>query len=136
MFRKALILISVLGIVSGALVGCGSPAQLTQPGEPAEQQTLLLATTTSTENSGLLAYLLLDFEAEYGVKVDVVAVGTGQALKMGEEGNADVDVRFLAPGDAKGNGSNGSGQEEGVEEDNIGPGLVEGDVSDHEGKAQ
>ena len=90
MFRKALILISVLGIVSGALVGCGSPAQPTQPGEPAEQQTLLLATTTSTENSGLLAYLLLDFEAEYGVKVDVVAVGTGQALKMGEEGNADV----------------------------------------------
>ena len=90
MLRKALILVSILGIVSGALVGCGSPAQPTQPAEPAEQQTLLLATTTSTENSGLLAYLLPDFEAEHGAKVDVVAVGTGQALKMGEEGNADV----------------------------------------------
>mgnify|MGYP003564873871 CR=1 FL=1 len=90
MFRKALMLLGVLGIVSGALVGCGGPAQPTQPGGPAEQQTLLLATTTSTENSGLLAYLLPDFEAEHGAEVDVVAVGTGQALKMGEEGNADV----------------------------------------------
>ena len=53
-------------------------------------QTLILATTTSTENSGLLAYLLPDFEAEYNVKIDVVAVGTGQAIKLGEGGNADV----------------------------------------------
>jgi tungstate transport system substrate-binding protein len=90
MLRRALILVSVVGVVSCALVGCGSPAQPTRPAEPAEQQTLLLATTTSTENSGLLAYLLPGFQAEYGAKVDVVAVGTGQALKMGEEGNADV----------------------------------------------
>jgi len=49
-----------------------------------------LATTTSTENSGLLDYLLPDFEAEYNVEVDVIAVGTGQALQLGEDGNADV----------------------------------------------
>jgi tungstate transport system substrate-binding protein len=52
--------------------------------------TLTLATTTSTQDSGLLHYLLPDFEARYGVKVDVIAVGTGQALKLGEDGNVDV----------------------------------------------
>ena len=62
---------------------------LPEPAE-AEPQTLILATTTSTENSGLLAYLLPDLETEYRVKVDVIAVGTGQALKLGEDGNADV----------------------------------------------
>jgi tungstate transport system substrate-binding protein len=56
----------------------------------AEPQTLILATTTSTENSGLLAYILPDFEAQYNARVDVIAVGTGQALKLGEDGNADV----------------------------------------------
>jgi tungstate transport system substrate-binding protein len=55
-----------------------------------EPQTLILSTTTSTENSGLLAYLLPDFERDYNVQVDVIAVGTGQALKLGEDGNADV----------------------------------------------
>jgi tungstate transport system substrate-binding protein len=55
-----------------------------------ETQTLILATTTSTENSGLLAYILPDFEQQYDVQVDVIAVGTGQALEMGENGDADV----------------------------------------------
>ena len=53
-------------------------------------QTLILATTTSTEDSGLLEYLLPDFEKEYQVTVDVIAVGTGQAIQLGEDGNADV----------------------------------------------
>ena len=55
-----------------------------------EPQTLILATTTSTENSGLLANLLPEFEELQNVSVDVVAVGTGQALQLGEDGNADV----------------------------------------------
>jgi tungstate transport system substrate-binding protein len=55
-----------------------------------EGQKLILATTTSTENSGLLDAILPGFEQAYGVEVDVVAVGTGQALKLGEDGNADV----------------------------------------------
>ncbi|MFC1805766.1 substrate-binding domain-containing protein [Planctomycetota bacterium] len=55
-----------------------------------EEQRLRLATTTSTENSGLLAALLPPFERQHGVKVDVIAVGTGKALKLGE--NDDVDV--------------------------------------------
>jgi tungstate transport system substrate-binding protein len=55
-----------------------------------EGKTLLLATTTSTYDSGLLGYILPHFEQEYGVTVDVVAVGTGQALTLGMDGNADV----------------------------------------------
>ncbi len=49
-----------------------------------------LATTTSTENSGLLTAILPKFERVYGGKVRVVAVGTGAALKLGENGDADV----------------------------------------------
>ena len=53
-------------------------------------QTLRLATTTSTADSGLLDAILPDFEKQYNAKVDVVAVGTGQALKLGQNGDADV----------------------------------------------
>src|SRR5210317_1793257 len=51
---------------------------------------LRLATTTSTENSGLLAELLPPFEAANDCQVDVVAVGTGKAIKLGETGDVDV----------------------------------------------
>jgi len=54
---------------------------------------LKLATTTSTENSGLLEVLLPPFEEKFDVKVDVIAVGTGQAIKLGE--NGDVDILFV-----------------------------------------
>ena len=56
----------------------------------AETTHLRLATTTSTENSGLLEVLLLPFEVKFGVKVDVIVVGTGKALKLGENGDVDV----------------------------------------------
>lgn len=67
---------------------------------------LVLATTTSTQDCGLLDYLLPDFEAQYGVKVDVIAVGSGQALALGRDGNADVllvhspddEAQFMANG--------------------------------------
>ncbi len=51
---------------------------------------LILATTTSTQDSGLLDVLIPSFEAKTGFKVQTVAVGSGAALKLGEEGNADV----------------------------------------------
>ena len=56
---------------------------------PAEER-IRLATTTSTENSGLLYVLLPPFEKKFNVKVDVIAVGTGKALKLGENGDVDV----------------------------------------------
>ncbi len=51
---------------------------------------LVLATTTSTDNSGLLDAILPDFEARYGADVEVIAVGTGQAIELGENGDADI----------------------------------------------
>jgi len=57
------------------------------------QDRLKLSTTTSTDNSGLLAVLHPVFEKKYDVKVDVIAVGTGKALKIGA--NGDVDVVFV-----------------------------------------
>ncbi len=53
---------------------------------------LKLSTTTSTENSGLLGVLLPPFEKMFKVKVDVIPVGTGKALKLGENGDVDVTL--------------------------------------------
>lgn len=83
-----LVSISALALM---IVGCGAaatpaPAAIT----PAPSQTLTLATTTSTQDSGLLDVLIPVFEKQYNVKVKVIAVGTGQALKLGQDGNADV----------------------------------------------
>jgi tungstate transport system substrate-binding protein len=70
----------VLLILALILTTCGG-------GEP---EVLRLATTTSTENSGLLEAILPGFEEEYNAQVNVVAVGTGQAIALGEAGDADV----------------------------------------------
>lgn len=51
---------------------------------------LTLATTTSTYDSGLLDFIIPEFEEEYNVEVEIIAVGTGQALANGREGNVDV----------------------------------------------
>jgi tungstate transport system substrate-binding protein len=102
--KKAFALLVVLILTLGTLAGCGAtpeptaapaeptaaPSEPTTAPEPAEAQNLVLATTTSTEDSGLLDYLLPGFEEEYGVTVEVIAVGTGQALELGEAGDADV----------------------------------------------
>ena len=92
MLRKLTVFVVVL--VALLLAACNP---VTKPGEatgaPAPaggEQGLILATTTSTQDSGLLDYLLPMFTAETGVKVDVVAVGSGQAMKLGEDCNADV----------------------------------------------
>ncbi len=56
----------------------------------AEERFLTLASTTSTENSGLFAHILPLFEADTGIAVRVVARGTGQALRLARNGDADV----------------------------------------------
>lgn len=63
-------------------------------------QRLRLATTTSTDNSGLLAVLHPAFEEKHNIKVDVIAVGTGKALRLGRNGDVDV-VMVHAPGAEK-----------------------------------
>lgn len=77
--RKTILLLFLL-VTSLALVACGS----------AEPEVLRLATTTSTADSGLLDAILPGFEEEFNARVDVVAVGTGQAIELGEAGDADV----------------------------------------------
>jgi len=57
------------------------------------KQRVRMATTTSLENSDLLNVLLPPFERMFNVKVDIIAVGTGKALKLGE--NGDVDIVFV-----------------------------------------
>lgn len=56
----------------------------------AEDQRILVQSTTSTQNSGLYDYILPVFEEETGLNVDVVAVGTGQAIRNARNGDADV----------------------------------------------
>ncbi|GAB4542140.1 MAG: substrate-binding domain-containing protein [Anaerolineales bacterium] len=67
-----------------------APAATEAPTEAPSNPTLILATTTSTQDSGLLDVLVPMFEEQSGYTVQTVAVGTGAALKMGEEGNADA----------------------------------------------
>jgi tungstate transport system substrate-binding protein len=70
------------------------------------EERLKMATTTSTENSGLLGTILPPFEKMCNLKVDVIAVGTGKAMKLGETGDVDVilvhdpidEERFVAQG--------------------------------------
>ena len=79
------LLFSLLIVLVLALGAC-APATPSAPSNP----NLILATTTSTQDSGLLDVLIPLFETESGYTVQTVAVGSGQAMKMGEEGNADV----------------------------------------------
>jgi len=69
----------------------GVYAQQQQTGAPI--QTLKMATTTSVENSGLIYVLVPPFEEKFNIKVDVIAVGSGKALKLAE--NGDVDIVFV-----------------------------------------
>ncbi|MBI9013745.1 MAG: substrate-binding domain-containing protein [Clostridiales bacterium] len=75
-------------LLTVALIVC--LALTTFAGCKKEESTLILATTTSTENSGLLAAILPVFEEETGIAVDVIAIGTGAALQRGRDGDADV----------------------------------------------
>jgi len=75
-------------------------------GASAQDQSIVMASTTSTEQSGLFPYLLPEFKKARGIDVRVVAVGTGQALDIGRRGDADVlfvhdqaaEEKFVADG--------------------------------------
>ena len=84
-FLNSTLVVLLLAVL---FISCSQPNE--NPPVSGEPQKLILATTTSTEDSGLLSYLLPGFEDEFNIDVDVVAVGTGQALQLGEDGNADV----------------------------------------------
>jgi len=72
------------------------------------EERLKIATTTSLYETGLLDYLLPDFTGKYNVKTDIISVGTGKALKLGE--NGDVDLLLIhAPESEEGFVKNGFG---------------------------
>ena len=80
---------------------------LTALGAHADDRFITVASTTSTEQSGLFGHLLPVFESKTGIKVHVVALGTGQALDVARRGDADVvfvharaaEEKFLAEGE-------------------------------------
>ncbi len=78
--REAAVLAALL---VGVLVALPAPSG-------AQERSIVMASTTSTEQSGLFAHLLPTFRKATGIEVRVVAVGTGQALDMGRRGDADV----------------------------------------------
>jgi tungstate transport system substrate-binding protein len=92
-------------IVALALAAAVLPWSLVG-GARAQDKTITMASTTSTEQSGLFAHLLPAFKKASGIDVKVVAVGTGQALDMGRRGDADVlfvhdqaaEEKFVAEG--------------------------------------
>lgn len=97
LFRRSLL---TLGLA--ALLGAASPAS-------AEPASIVVASTTSTEQSGLFKHILPIFKEKTGIEVKVVALGTGQALDAARRGDADVvlvhdrpaEDKFVAEGYAK-----------------------------------
>lgn len=90
--RTKCLLALILVVVVLTLAGCGTPAQQAaqQPSAKPARPDIILATTTSTQDSGLLDVLIPVFEQKTGYRVKTVAVGSGQAIAMGEKGEADV----------------------------------------------
>jgi tungstate transport system substrate-binding protein len=86
LIRRSLVL-SLLAMAAGAVLAQG--------------QTIVMASTTSTEQSGLFGHLLPQFKAATGTEVRVVALGTGQALDMGRRGDADIVFVHDQPAEEK-----------------------------------
>lgn len=113
---RRLIFILILALTAcGGPTSTGAPAKTTAPTTAAPAPTvaakpanpeLILATTTSTQDSGLLDMLLPRFQTATGYVVKSIAVGSGQAMTMGERGEADVllvhsldaELKFMAAG--------------------------------------
>ena len=105
MKKKSLAIILMLIFTLGTLAGCATKqaAQTTLPGTG---KTLKMATTTSTQDSGLLEVLKPEFEKDTGYTLNIIAVGSGQAMDMGAKGDVDVllvhsraaEDKFIADG--------------------------------------
>ena len=99
MKRKGFILCLLLALAMAASMASTAAAQ-------PEQKNIIMATTTSTQDSGLLDFLLPIFEKKTGYFVKTIAVGSGQAMAMGAKGEADVllvhspaaEKKFMADG--------------------------------------
>src|SRR6201995_3069769 len=94
MLKRLLILAVAAFLIGGAAI--------------AQDKSIVVASTTSTQDSGIFAPILPLFEAKTGIQVKVIAQGTGQALDTGRRGDADVvfvhakaaELKFLAEGES------------------------------------
>jgi tungstate transport system substrate-binding protein len=106
MMAGALLLSGYHVFAKGASQGAAASQEAARQAPVPIKGKIILSTTTSTQDSGLLGYLLPVFTAETGWDVDVISVGTGAALQMGRDGQADVllvhskadEIKFVADG--------------------------------------
>ena len=77
-------------LILSVAAACAAAACTSRDHEAPPARRVRLATTTSTESSGLLGELLPPFEKQQGIEVQVIAVGTGQALALGQRGDVDI----------------------------------------------
>jgi len=89
MKKKSLALILVLLFAFTSLAGCAAK-KAPETTQPAAEKILKMATTTSTQDSGLLEVLVPEFKKDTGYTLNVIAVGSGQAMEMGAKGDVDV----------------------------------------------
>ncbi len=88
--KLLVLLLSGMMVLSFAACGGGQSEEEAAPVEEETGGTLMMATTTSTEDTGLLDYLQPLFKEDTGIDLQWTAVGTGEALKMGEDGQVDI----------------------------------------------
>ncbi|MGI6721029.1 MAG: substrate-binding domain-containing protein [Anaerovoracaceae bacterium] len=88
--KKKLLLILLAVMVCFAFTACGGSKDSSNSGQKESKGKLMMATTTSTEDTGLLDYLAPKFKKDTGYTLKWTAVGTGEALKLGEDGEVDV----------------------------------------------
>ncbi|NVO66546.1 substrate-binding domain-containing protein [Methanofollis tationis] len=90
MKKGILMVLAVIMVAAAIAAGCTGTSDREANLNPSETRTLLLATTTSLYDTGLLDALKAPFEKEYNAKVDIISAGTGTALGYGENGDVDV----------------------------------------------
>ena len=103
MFRNSKVIITLM--IAALLFAFGTSSVFAAKAAP-KQKNIILATTTSTQDTGLLDVLIPIFEKQTGYFVKTIAVGSGQAMTMGEKGEADVllvhspdaEKKFIADG--------------------------------------
>lgn len=96
----------VVAMAGAFILLCANARAQEKPQQGLQEKSIVVASTTSTQDSGLFGYLLPIFKAKTGIEVKVVAQGTGQALDTGRRGDADVvfvharsaEEKFLAEG--------------------------------------
>ncbi len=96
MKKFALSILSTLLVGFAGLVGAHAP-----DARAADDNFIIVSSTTSTQNSGLFDYILPKFTEETGIEVRVVAVGTGQAIRLAQNGDADVLLVHHRPSEEK-----------------------------------